>query len=85
MIAASLLDTGAGANSVNKDFLSCRWKESVILIKRPPLPTASREVVNAEAIMPLFVRIGVLCMRAWLKIVRNLATYILLGTSYIDL
>lgn len=82
--AASILDTSADPNSVNKEFLSRGWKESIKLIKSPPLQTAGREVNNVEGIFHLIVSIGGSCARAWFGTVGNLAVDLLLGMLFFE-
>lgn len=53
-------------------------------IKSPQLRTANCKVVSGEFILPLFVRMGDLCVYAWFGVIRNLAVDVVLGTSFID-
>lgn len=84
MTVASLFDTGAGPNLVNKSFIPRNWHRYVEPIEQPQLRTATREHVNVEGVIPMFVRIGDLRVRAWFGVVENLAVDILVGTSFID-
>lgn len=58
--------------------------ESIKPIKSPSLRTASREVVNVEGNVTLFVRIGDLLVRACFEIFENIPVDVLIGRSFID-
>lgn len=59
-----LLDTGAGPNLINKDLLQPAWTESVKSIQSSLLRTAIRKVMNVKKIVPLFLCIGDIHVRA---------------------
>lgn len=79
----SLLHTGISPNSINKDFVPCSWKESIIFIKTLQQQAASLDVINTKSFVPLFIRAGDLHLHAWFGIVKNFAVYVLLCKSTI--
>lgn len=81
---ASLLDTGTGPNLINKELLPPVWKESVKPIQSPQLRTVNRKVDSTEGIVPLFISIGDLLVRAWFRIVGNPTVDVLLEKSFIN-
>lgn len=81
---ASLLDMGAGTILGTKELLCSGCKESIQVIKSPPLRMANRKVVNIEGPALLLVRICDLCICALCRIVGNLAVHVLSGTSFIN-
>lgn len=84
IVVAKLFDTGGGPSLINKDFLPLAWEDFIKSTRLPQMQTANCNVFNIESIWPLFTCIGDLCVRAWFRIVDNLAVDILLGTSFID-
>lgn len=84
LTVASLLNTGARPNPVNKNFLQSAWRKSLKTIRSPPLRPANCEVGFVEVIVPLFVRMANLTVLAWFGVVQNLAVDVVLGTSFID-
>lgn len=59
LTVASLLDTDAGPNSINEDFLPAAWNESIKSIKSLQLWTAIHEVMNVEGTVPVFIRMTI--------------------------
>lgn len=80
----NLLDTGAGPNYINEDFLPLVCKEFDKSIERRQVQTGICKVVNDEVIVPLFVRIRDLHVRTWLGIVESLPVDVLLGTDFFN-
>lgn len=48
------------------------------------LRTTKNPAVQTDNIIPMFVRIGDLPVRAWFGVIENLAVDVLLGTSFIE-
>lgn len=69
LTVASLVDTSASSNFVNKDFLPPIWGESMETMKLPPLFIANCRVVSVEGVVHLFVRMGDLRICAWFGVV----------------
>lgn len=84
ILSASLLDTDADQNFVNKDFAAPAWKESINPINELQLRTVDCKVMNVEGIVPMFIRIGDLRVLARFVIFENLALDVLIGTSIVN-
>lgn len=81
--AESLLYTGDGLNLVSEEFLSHWRKEIVKLITLLSSREQNCEGFNFKSTGPLFVRICDLCVRTWLRVIKNMAVDVLLGKSFI--
>jgi len=79
-----VLDTGAGPNLINKDFLPPSWTDKIRPAQDPGLIAATRQAVSIEGVILLHVRVGELRVRVWFGVVSKLAVPALLGTSFID-
>lgn len=75
----SVLDTGAGPNLIYKDLLLAAWKEAIRAITLLQLQLTSREVLETEVVVPLFIRTGDLRVRTRFRIVEDLNVSVLLG------
>lgn len=81
---AYLFDRGAGLKLENRSVLPWQWCNQIKLADYYNPCTATKQAVIIDAIIPMFVRISDLCVRAWLEIVESVAFDVLLGTSFID-
>lgn len=81
LTVATLLDTNTGTILENKNFLVCGWRESIKPNRVSSLWTSNGRVVGIEGIVPLFLRTGNLCLRAWVEIVKSLVVDVQLRIS----
>lgn len=68
-----------------EEFLPQAWKESTKSMKSLRLEIKTREVVGIESIVPFFIQMCDLRLRAWFGIVENLALDELIGTLFMSL
>lgn len=80
-----LLDRDRSPNLIDEHFLWAVCNKPAQSTQSPQLQAANHKAVNREGILPLFTRIGDLCVCAWFGIVENPTVDILLGTSFIEL
>ena len=69
----SVLDTGAGPNLINKDFLPTQWHSNIRPMKDPGLVGATKQAVVMQGVILLHVCLGELRVRVWFGIVERLA------------
>jgi len=79
-----VIDTGAGPNLVNYDWLTANWREQARDVDPPALRSANQEPMLVRQVVRLCVQMGDLPVDVWFGIVKGLAVKVLLGTSYID-
>lgn len=79
-----LVDTAAGTNLMNEDYLNPAWKCSIERLESSKLRTATNVVIKAQGVTPFLLHIGDVQARVCFRFVQNLALNMLLGTMYID-
>lgn len=68
-IVSCILDTTAGPNVVSKLFLPGQWGHHIRLTYYPNHGNDTEQPIHAEGTIPMYIRIGDLCVRAWFEVV----------------
>lgn len=70
-------------NLIQNEFFLQAWKKFLESMKSSQMQTANREVGNIEGLIPLFNGMDDQCVRARIRIIKNLAVNVLLGSLII--
>lgn len=81
--AASILDMDPGPKFINTLFSPQLWDNYIEPDASPNLKRSTKQAINIDSIIQVFVRIGDVYVRLWFGVVRNLSVDVLLGTSFI--
>lgn len=80
----AVMDTGAGPNLVNFDFLHDDLKAKIEPNDAGNLRSANNSKLNVRGLITFFVQIGELTVPVQFGVIDDLVTDVLLGTDYID-